>query len=55
MDSNPSSEGKSFSISFDEKQLEQLGRIGKIAVERAAELTAIELLANVKKESPVDH
>ena len=55
MDSNPPSEGKSFSISFDEKQLEQLGRIGKIAVERAVELTAIELLANVKKEAPVDH
>ena len=55
MDSNSPSEGKSFSISFDEKQLEQLGHIGKIAVERAAELTAIELLANVKKEAPTDH
>ena len=55
MNSNPPSEGKSFSISFDEKQLEQLGRIGKIAVERATELTAIELLANIKKEAPTNH
>jgi len=55
MDSNSPSEGKSFSISFDETQLAQLGHIGRIAVDRAAELTAIELWANVKKEAPTDH
>lgn len=52
---SPADEGKSFSISFDEKQLEQLGEIGKLAVARASELTAIELWGNVKKEAPTDH